>query len=106
MALNATISINVPALPETGIWFANSQAWSNYWASTPAEVTFDIATAAFSSATYNTGLQPAVINIDNVNYVLVTKEMFDSLRSLTEALQTSYANFRTELKNAGLITNA
>lgn len=108
MALDLTISMSVPALPDNGIWFANAQAWSNYWnavGGTAELVPIDV--TPFVAHTWPVpDLDPAVFQIDGVDYVVCTKAMFEELKEKVDALETAFATFRTELYDGGLIDQA
>ena len=107
MALTANIVLVVPTLPDADIWFANAAAWTNYWRNITAEANFDGAdTTIYVPVPYDTALEPAHLNMDGVEYDLVTIQMFQSLQSRYDALEASYEDLRTQLKDAGLITNA
>jgi hypothetical protein len=44
--------------------------------------------------------------IDGVNYALVTVDMFNSMMNRLNALESSYQDLRTQLKDASIIDNA
>jgi len=108
MSLTASININVPALPDNDVWFANAAAWTNYWTDISGNVTFDpITTTIYAASAYNPGAGVYVINLDGMNeYRLITEEMFTSLLNRLNTLNTAFETMRTELRNAGLITQA
>jgi hypothetical protein len=106
MPLQANITILAPALSDTEIWFANAQAWSNYWAGTPATVSISITTAAYVEHVYDETKLASTITIDGTEYALVNMAQFTELRLVIETLNTSYQTLRTELANAGLISQA
>lgn len=104
--MTATISITVSPLTDNEIWFANAAAWSNYWDGVSGDVTLDpISVTSYTSTPYDTALQPAQITIDSDVFVLATYAQLISLRTELQTLNASYANLRTQLYNAGLITN-
>ena len=103
--VNATVSLNVPALADSDIWFANSQAWSNYWAAVPAQIDIEIDTTAYVAYTYNGSLVPANLKIDGIDYALVTMAQYNDMKSRVDTLNTAFELLKTELRNAGLITN-
>lgn len=107
MGLQATVNLNAPDLPNTGVWFANAAAFKNYMAT--IEGTVDIASAdnaKYVPQAYDDLLPVAALTIDGVDYLLVTSDMFNSLKAKLDALDTSYQNMRTELKATGLLTEA
>ena len=106
MALTASISINVPALPESDIWFANAAAWSNYWNDISGDVEFDpVVTQVYADSVF-VDVGDYVMNVDGVEFRLVQKATFDSLKNRLDVLNDSYEQLRTELRNAGIITQA
>lgn len=99
-----SISFSVPALSDTDIWFANAAAWSNYWAGVSGTATMSpIAVSTYTASAYNTALEPAVMNIGGVDYVLVTQAMLNSLLTRVDTLNASYEALRSELIAGGLI---
>lgn len=107
MPITATVSINVPALPENDIWFANSASWSNYWADITANVEIDpVTTTVYASSPYDDNLEPHTLNVDGVETVLATNAMFESLKLELQTLNAAFQTMRTQLRNAGLITQA
>lgn len=107
MPITAIVTLNVPDLPDADVWFANAAAWKNYWRQQIANVTIEpAATTLYVPSAYDTSLVPFYTNIDGVDYVLVTTAMFDSLMNRLDTLENSYQALRTQLKDAGLITNA
>lgn len=108
MPITATIQINVPALPDNDVWFANAAAWTNYWTDITGDVTLDaIATTIYAATPYNVpGTDPYVLDVDGIEYRLATEAMINSLVARVQTLNDSYELLRNELKNAGLITNA
>jgi hypothetical protein len=103
MALDLNISIVVPPLPNSGIWFANAQAWSNYWNAVGGTATL----VPVDVITYTTvppvADDPAVIQIDGVEYVLCTRASFNSLKAQFDGLDNAFKTLRTELIAGGLI---
>ena len=105
--IDGTIQIIVPELPDASVWFQNAAAWSNYWRNISATLSFPGAdTTLYIPVPYDITLQPCVQIIDGIQYVLITQEMFDSLHNRLDALEASYEDLRTELKDASIITNA
>lgn len=104
----ATVSISVPALPENDIWFANAQAWNNYWKNLSATIEIQAlaTTTLYVPGTFNSSLPVYNLVIDGVECVVVSKAMFDSLRDMVINLESSYQLLRTELREAGIITDA
>lgn len=107
MAVQATITLEVPALPDAGVWFANASAWANYWRGQIATVTVEGAeTTLYTPLAYDDTLVPVYQQIDGVDYVLVTQAMFQSMQARYDNLEFSYQSLRTQLKDAGLIDTA
>ncbi len=107
MAFEATISINVPDLPNTSVWFLNAAAWKSYWTGATAIVDIDGAiTDKYIPLPYNVALIPAVLNIDGVDYILTTQAQMNSLRGQLDTLDIAVQQMRTAMKAAGLITEA
>lgn len=107
MALTASIRLNVPALPQNDVWFANAQAWSNYWRAIEADLEFDpITTTKYNAVAFDSTIEPTYINIDGVVHVVINKEMFDSLKATVTALDQAFKDMRNQLKNEGVITEA
>ena len=107
MALTASINITVAPLPEDDVWFANSQAWTNYWRDVNGTVSLDPATTTvYTSYAYNSALPVCDILVDDIPYKLVTKDMFDSLMARVDHLNTTFELMRNQLKLAGFITEA
>lgn len=107
MPLTASISVNVTPLPDNDIWFANAAAWNNYWSDLDADIEFDGAdTTLYVPSAYNDALVPYTLDVDGVQTTVPTKAMFDSLKAQVAALDANYQLMRTELRNAGFITNA
>lgn len=107
MALSGNVQFNVPALPNNDIWFANAQAWTNYWQGIAATVDLNAAaTNLYVPVAYDDTIQPPVFNIDGVNYQLATFTMIVSLLARIAALDAAFQDLRTAMKNAGYITNA
>lgn len=107
MPLSATISFTVPALPNSGVWFASSTAWSNYWSGVEAEVDLDAATTSVYAATaYDNTKVPCALDIDGVHFLLVTTDMLASLMARIDALNAGFELMRTQMKAAGFITEA
>ena len=107
MALTATISVNVPALPDNDIWFANAAAWNNYWQDITADVDLIPATTTvYAAVAFDDTLPVHDFIIDSVNYVVPSKAMFDSLVARVDALNAAFETMRTQMRTAGYITNA
>lgn len=106
--ISVTFSLNVPALPDNDVWFANAAAWSNYWSGISVAGTLDsVDTVIYAASAYNSALEPFYLNLDGVTtHILVTQDMFTSLLNRVNALNSAFETMRTELRNAGLITNA
>lgn len=107
MALTVNVALNVPPLPENDIWFANAQAWSNYWRDIDIVGTLEPAdTTVYASSPYDNSLIPLATNIDGTDYVLITLAMFTSLKNRLDVLNAAFEDMRTQMKDAGYISNA
>lgn len=106
--LTASINLDVPALPENDVWFANAAAWSNYWANIDVSVTFDGAdTTAYAESAFDSSLKYIAIPDSNGGLIeLPTRAQFDSLLLAYQTLNTSIKAMRAALADAGIITNA
>lgn len=104
--ITATISVNVPALPDNDTWFANSAAWSNYWQDITGDVTLDPITTILYSASPFVDAGDYVMNVDGVEFRLVQSATLQSLKDRVDVLNVAFETMRTELRNAGLITAA
>lgn len=104
--LTGTATLNVTELPDAEEWFVNSAAWSNYWAQQPVDITLDPAATTLYVPS------PAVdgdyfdINIDGVDKMIPSQALFISLLNAFNNLNAAFQNFRSELKDAGYISNA
>lgn len=102
-----TLTLNVPELPENDIWFANANAWYNYFRSVSAEASVDATTVQlYSPVAYNDALEGSAFYIDDTLYNVPTTEQFNSLKAQLAALDSSYKQLRTELRDAGYIDKA
>lgn len=105
--ITAEVIINVPALPDADVWFANSAAWSNYWRNLGATININpAATTVYVPVAFDNTLPPADFIVDDVHNVVPTIAQFNSLVGQVAALAADYQNLRTQLKDAGFITNA
>jgi hypothetical protein len=101
------LSLTVPDLPDSGIWFANAQAWKNYFRNVTAEGEVAAAiTDVYAPVLYNNALAPVQLNYAGNNYVFPSIAMFESLLAKIEAMETCLQNTRSQLKDAGYITEA
>lgn len=100
------LTVAVPPLSDKTVWFANAQAWNNYWQSVTAEATLDpITTSVYAPVTYIPS-DGCAQEIDGVQFVLATQAGIDSLAAKVAAIDTALQAFRQELKDGGLITEA
>jgi len=106
MALTASINLNVTPLPDNDVWFANAQAWTNYWKNTVAQANFDPAvTSAYVAVPWNTALTPVTFNMpDNVNLLLVTVDMYNNMKARLDALNQAFSDLKAQMKAAGFIS--
>jgi hypothetical protein len=105
--LTFTVTFTVPELSDDTVWFANAQAWQNYWANADvADITLDpIATQIYSPVNYVTDGY-VEMNIGGTNYQLAQESSLVLLAAKVAAIDTCLQTLRTELKQAGLITQA
>lgn len=107
MGLTVNINIAVPDLPDNDVWFANAQAWKNYWRNIGGDASIEpAATDKYVASTYNNALVPVAFNYLGVDYVVPTVAMFQSLLNRVDVLNNAFEAMRTQLKDAGLIENA
>lgn len=107
MSLTANVTISVPPLTDNQVWFANADAWTNYWKQITSNVTFTpVNNTVYVPVAYDNNLVPVILNIGGESYVIITVEMFTSLKNRVEAMELSYRNLRTDLKDMGLIQNS
>lgn len=107
MALTASVSFNVPDLPDNDTWFVNAAAWHNYWGSIDLTATFNpAATTKYVPTPYDASIPPTDLIIDSVHNVVVSLAMFNSLVAQVQSTDQALQNLRTQLKDAGFITNA
>ena len=107
--ISLSVNLNVTPLPENDTWFANAQAWNNYWRNISADAEIEVLanTTLYTPKEFNdAAIEDLILNIDGVPYVLVTKAKFDSLRDKLVTLDSSYQQLRTALQTAGIIDNA
>lgn len=114
---NVNVNINLPALPDNDIWWANSAAWQAYWNSATLTISVDMATTAAAGvvkmaatvAFVPSGIANqdfANLIIDGVPVVVPTQANFNELKAAVANLNTSIAALRTAMVNAGQINNA
>jgi hypothetical protein len=102
-----TINFAVPPLTDDSVWFANAQAWSNYWNSADvATVTLDPLTTSIYIPTTFASDGYVEMNIGGTNYQLAKFADITALAAKVAALDLAFQTFRQELKDAGLITEA
>jgi len=104
MANSFSFTLNVPPLPDIGIWFANAAAWTSYWQQAISVTFTPISNAVYvdipvGAATYYDFLMD--LNGDGIDEhnVVPSKESFD-------LLVANYKNLRQAMKDAGLITQS
>lgn len=106
MSLQASVSITVPALQDNAVWFQNAAAWTNYWQGVTANVEVTpIDNTIYAPVAYVES-DPLILNIMGVSYTLVSTDMFNSLKNRVDALELSYRQLRTDLKDGGLLVNS
>lgn len=100
-----TFQLNVPDLPDSGVWFANAAAWKNYWLNVSTTVNFGIAANAVYVEIAPGPSQYFDLQLDldgdgtPESYVVPSKAAFDQLVN-------SYKDLRQAMKDAGLIEEA
>ena len=105
--LTASINLDVPALPDNDVAFANNAAWQNYWSHIDITATFEGAdNAIYVEQAYDNNAEGHVLQYEGVEYNVASKAQFDSLLLAYQTLNTNYKNLREALKNAGIITEA
>ena len=107
MGLSATISLSVPALPQNDVWFANSQAWTNYWANIDGTVTITpAATSTYTEVAFVPSLYNAIqLNIDGTLYPPLTGvDMFNALVNRVNVLNDAFIKLRLDLYTGGIIS--
>lgn len=113
---NVNVTINLPALPDNDIWWANSAAWQAYWNSATLTISIDPATTAaygvVKMAATVAFVPLAIANQDFVNLIIddvpnlvPTQANFNELKTAVANLNTSIAALRTAMSNAGQINN-
>jgi hypothetical protein len=110
------VSLNVPALPDNDIAFANAAAWQSYWAGANFQCIINQATTGIYgvvltalTTTYNDpGTTADVVStfadINAVNHVLVLQSSFDELKTQVAALNAAVKQMRGAMVTAGLIS--
>lgn len=107
MAITFSIALDVPALPDNDTWFANAAAWTNYWRDIDVEGELDaIVTTTYVPSAYVAGQDAPVLDFGGIQYTFPTKAQHDSLVAQVAALDAIVQAMRTQMKNAGLITEA
>lgn len=107
MPLNFNTNVVVPALPDNDVWWANSAAWSNYWANINIQGSFDAyGTVAYAEVPFDNTTQGINFLYGNVNYALTTQQQFNSLLAAYQALNADYKTLKANLVAIGLITTA
>lgn len=105
--LIANVTLNVTPLDDNEVAFANAAAWNNYWANVTGEVELEAAdTTIYTAVPFDDGLVPCDMVIDSTAYQLVTTAQLASLLARVDALNNAFELMRTELRDAGYITNA
>ena len=104
--LQASVSITVPALQDNAVWFQNAAAWTSYWQAvsanidiTPIENTLYVPVAFVET-------DKLEITLGGTIYKVVSQEAFESLKNRLDAMELSYRQLRTDLKDGGLIANS
>lgn len=107
MPIAFTFTLNPTPLSDNEVWFANAAAWNNYFKNVPASATMDaIITTVYAPTVYDATLVTYDFDIDGVPKYVPSKAQFDSLLASHSALDAAFQAMRTQLRNAGLITQA
>lgn len=107
MGVQVNVVFNVPDLPAADVWFANNIAWKDYWAGIAATATFAGAiTNLYVPSPFNNNLVAYNFNVDGVDMIVASIDMFNSLKNQVATLDAAVQDLRTQLKAAGLITQA
>lgn len=108
MSLSVNISLDVPPLSDTDVWWANAAAWSEYWRDINLQASFDSVTnTLYVPSAYNLALvSPVITADDNTQWSLATKQQMESLLLKVNTLDANYQTLRNELKAAGLLDNS
>lgn len=105
--LQVNLVITPTPLPDNDVWFINSAAWTAYWGSIPATASISpAATAIYVPQPFNAALPPTDFVIDGVDNVVPSIAQFNSLLAQVTAVDQCLQDLRTQLKAAGLISNA
>jgi hypothetical protein len=106
MALNITVSLNVPDLPDSDFWFLNSAAWSNYWTGIIGSATINpIVTNTYVPVPFDNTQPVYDLQVDGVDKNMPSLALFNSLVQEVAALDASYQDLKAKLVAGGLITN-
>lgn len=106
MALNFKTNIIVPELPENDVWWANSAAWTNYWASINLQGSFDsYGNQAYAEIAYDNTLNGFNLLYGETNYAIPSQAQFNSLLAAFLALNAAFKQQRADLVATGLFTN-
>jgi hypothetical protein len=106
MALNFITNLQVPILPENEVWFLNSAAWTNYWASINIQGSFDAyGNVAYAESIYDNSLMGYNLNYGEVAYAFPSQAQFNSLLAAYQTLNINYKNLRADLVAIGLLEN-
>ena len=88
-------------------WFVNAAAWSNYWADQGGTATLDaVPTTIYVPVPTDTSLTVEDLLVNGVDVYVPSMDIFVSLYNQVQAVDQCLQNLRTQLKDAGLITNA
>ncbi len=116
-----TVAIAVAPLPDTGTWFANSAAWTAYWAGQGFSALIPVATSAAygvvkagattvfnppgtTATTIYTVISDPLGNGVFVNAPVPSDASFEELKADYLNLKANYQNLKTALIAAGLIS--
>jgi streptogramin lyase len=101
-----TLNLAVSPLPNGGVWFANAQAWTNYWSNIGATGQLDPITTTKYVPLTATDDDPVQINIDGNIYYIVKDSSYKSLLAKVNQLDSNFQTMRQQFYDAGLITEA
>jgi hypothetical protein len=107
MAFTITFKLNVDPLPDMDYWFVNAAAWSNYWAHQGGTATLDaVPTSLYVPVPTDTDLPIYDLQVEGQDNKVPSEQLFESLYNQVVALDLAFQDLRTQLRDAGLITNA
>lgn len=105
--LQAQLQLSVPPLPDTEVWFINAAAWTIYWQNIIMQATFNPAPVAlYVPSPFDNTAPVQDLNIDGVDIFVPSLAQFNSLKAQVAALDAAFQDMRTQMKDAGYISNS